>query len=137
MIEALLSVGILTILAGMSLPLYVSFHNRTQLDASTEQLAGALRRAQGFARGSNGDSQWGVSLQPGAAVLFKGASYAVRDTTYDETIALNAITPTGLGEVVFSKAYGMPSTSGSIVLTETATNTAKTVVLNAKGLVTY
>lgn len=137
MVELLLSVGIISMLAGLSLPLYASFYNRTNLDTATDQVAHALRRAQTFSRAANGDTTWGVRVQSGSAVVFKGATYAARDATYDEIISLNNITPTGLSEVVFTKLYGVPSTTGTITLTETTINESKAIELNVKGLVTY
>lgn len=137
LVELILSVGILSMLAGLSLPLYASFYNRTNLDSTADQVAHALRRAQGFSRSANGDTTWGVRLQSGSVVVFKGASYAARDVDYDETISLNNITPSGVSEVVFTKLYGAPSATGTVTLTETTINESRAIQLNAKGLVTY
>ena len=139
LLEMLLTISIFTVLAGLSLPLYASFTNRNDLDLDTQQLAGMLRRAETYARTMNGDSAWGVKVQSGSAVLFKGDTYASRDTTADETDSV----PSGIsfggtvGEVVFAKFTAAPTTSGTITLTDTNSNDVRTITLNAKGMVDY
>jgi prepilin-type N-terminal cleavage/methylation domain-containing protein len=137
LIEMLLSVGIIALLAGLSLPVYQSFHTRNELDITTQSLTNALRRAQVYARSGFGDSGWGVSVQSGAVTLFKGSTFVSRDTSYDEiTIVSPTTSVSGLSEVLFSKLSGAPSTTGSVTLTNT-NNEARTVTLNAKGMVSY
>jgi len=139
LIEMLLTVGILAALASLSLPIYSSFASRNDLDLDTQTLASMIRRAETYSRTMNGDSNWGVKVQAGSAVLFKGASYATRDSTVDETDTItNTVTVGGsISEVVFTKLTGAPSTTGTITLTHTATNDVRTITLNAKGMVDY
>lgn len=137
LVELLLSVAIITLLAGMSVPVFATFNQRNDLDLTTFTIASMLRRAQTYARGSDLDSQWGVYVQSGSAVVFKGASYAARDSTQDETTTLPAaIIPSGTSEIVFAKLSGSPATTGAITLTNN-TNDARTVSINAKGMVGY
>lgn len=137
LIEMMLSVGILSLLAGLSLPVYQSFQNRNELDITTQSLASALRRAQTYSRGMNGDSQWGVAVQANTITLFKGSSYAARDTAYDESTAIATSTSTsGSTEIMFTKLTGLPATTGSFTLTS-INNDSRTVTINAKGMVSY
>lgn len=137
LIEMLLSVAIIAMLAALSLPLYVSFSNRNDVDVNAESIASMLRRAQTYSRGMNGDSIWGVRIQTGSATLFKGTTYASRDTSYDETTVIPGhIAVSGISDVTFSKLLAVPSTTGSVTLT-TNTNETRTVTLNGKGMVAY
>lgn len=137
LVEVLLSVIILAMMAGISLPVYQSFQNRNELDVLTQHFTSALRRAQTYTRGVSGDSQWGVAIQSGTLTLFKGASFATRDTTYDETAAVPAsINVSGDSEVVFAKLTGYPDASGSTTFTN-VNNDTRTVSINAKGMVSY
>lgn len=138
LIEMLLSVSIIGLLAGFSLPVYQSFQNRNELDITAQGLASALRRAQTYARGMNGDSDWGVSIQTGSIILFKGSVFASRDTAYDEpvTISPNTIVSGGVSQVLFTKFSGAPTTTGTVTLTS-INNDVRTVNINAKGMVTY
>ncbi len=137
LIELMLSVSIIGLLTGLSLPVYQSFTNRNDLDITALSLANAMRRAQTYARGMNGDSDWGVSVQTGSIILFKGAVFATRDTTYDEPITVSPTTTvSGLSIVIFSKFSGAPSATGTATLTS-INNEVRTVNINAKGMVTY
>lgn len=137
LIEMLLSVAIIAMLAGLSLPVYQSFYNRNELDITAQQLASAVRRAHLYSRAGNQDSQWGVEIQEGAFILFKGATYDTRDPAHDETITFPTSTSvSSLGDLRFAKFTGIPTTTGSITLTN-INNEARTVTLNAKGMVSY
>jgi prepilin-type N-terminal cleavage/methylation domain-containing protein len=138
LIELLLSIAIITLLVGMSLPLYASFVGRNDLDMTTQRVVSALRRAQEYTRGVRGDSQWGVAVQSGQAVLFKGATYATRDSSFDETTTIaSSITPSGTGEIAFTKLSGTPSSTATFTLASSATNDTRTITVNAKGMVNY
>ena len=136
LIEVLLSISILSIIAGLSIPVYQSFLARNDLSNSAESTASALRRANSYARGVKDDSTWGVKVQSSAITLFKGASFASRDTTYDESVSMPGITAAGMDEILFTKLTGVPSANGTITLT-TTNNETRTVTLNAQGMVAY
>jgi prepilin-type N-terminal cleavage/methylation domain-containing protein len=137
LIELLLSIAIIGLLVGLSLPVYASFQNRNDLDIAAQNVVGALRRAETYTRGVNGDSQWGVEIQSGAVTLFKGTSFAGRNTNFDEAITIPAsISVGGLSEVLFSKLSGAPNATGNITLTAN-TNDTRTISINAKGMVDY
>ena len=137
LVEMLLSVAIIAMMAGLSLPIYQSFQNRNELDITAQNLASAMRRAQTYSRGMSGDSQWGVAVQSGAITLFKGATYAGRDATYDEVSTVSSSTGvSGLGEISFAKLSGAPSTSGTVTFTN-INNETRVVSINAEGMVSY
>lgn len=139
LMEVLLSVSIIAILTGLSAPIYASFQVRNDVDITTQSIADMLRRAQTYARGNSGDSQWGVRIQSDTATLFKGSTYAARVQAYDETTTIpGSMAPSGLinTDVVFTKLDAAPSSTGSITLT-TNTNETRTITINAKGMVTY
>ena len=137
LIEMLLSVTIIAVLAGLSLPVFHAFATRNDLDIADEQVAITLRRAQAYARGTNGDSPWSVNIQSGAVTLYKGIVFASRDTTYDESITIpGSIAVSGLSAVHFAKMTGLPNSTGSIILTSN-NNDTRTVTVNGKGMVSY
>lgn len=136
LVEILLSVGILAALAGLSLPVYMSFVARNDLAVSAQDLASLVRRAELYSRSGHDDSAWSVHFASGSAVLYKGSDYAGRDTAHDETMPIPAtVTVAGLGTVTFAKLTGQPSTTGAVTLS-TATNT-RILTLNGKGAVSY
>jgi prepilin-type N-terminal cleavage/methylation domain-containing protein len=137
LIELLLSITIIGILSGLSLPVYESFARRNDLDITTQSAVNAIRRGESYARAVQGDSTWGVKFDSTGVTLFKGTTYASRDTAYDETIDVpGSVTVSGLSEVLFTKLTAAPSTTGTVTFTS-STNDVRTVTLNAKGMVDY
>lgn len=90
-----------------------------------------------LSQGIDGDTTWGVKVQSGSIVLFKGATYAGRDPAFDEVFNMpGTITPSGLGEVVFAKFSGEPQAMGTVTLTSSTSET-RTITINEKGTITY
>lgn len=137
LIEMLLSVAIIALLAGLSLPVFQSFNTRNEVDISSQSLVSALRRAQVYAKAGYDESPWGVAVQQNNIVLYKGASYATRDAALDEITPVSPTTTiTGLNDIPFAQQSGLPQTSGSITLTNVDSET-RTVTINTKGMVSY
>ena len=138
LLEVLLSIIIIGILVGVSIPVYQSFQVKNSLDLAVNAIAQSLRRAQALAQAIDGDSSWGVKIQSGSIILFKGNDYSSRDSNFDEMFDLptNIDSSGGLQEIVFTKFLGEPITNGSIVLT-TAANQTKIITINEKGMVDY
>lgn len=137
LIEVLLSVAAIAIIAGISIPIYQSFQARNDLDITTVEIAQSARRAQTLSQAVDGDTSWGIKIQSGSIVVFKGVSYAARDITLDELFDVpTSITPSGVSEIVFAKFTGLPQTIGTITLTSN-TNETRTITINAKGMVSY
>ncbi len=137
LIEMLLSVAVIGIIAAISAPVYQSFQNRNNIDIAAASVAQSLRRAEVLATAVDGDSNWGVDIRSGSITLFKGSSYAGRDTTFDEVYDMpTSIVPSGLAQVVFARFSGVPQTTGTITLTNSNAE-IRTIAINAKGTITY
>ena len=137
LLELMLSIAIISVLTGLSLPLYESFLRRNDLDLTVQSAASLVRRAEVYARGNSGDSVWGVAFQSSGITLYKGASYATRAAAFDETVAMpGSVNVSGLSEVTFAKLTAMPSASGTVTFAGT-TNDARSLTINAKGMVDY
>ena len=136
LLELLLSVALISALAGLSLPVYRTLLSKNDLDIAAVTTAQSLRRAQALSQSVDGDTTWGVKAQNGSIVLFKGVSFTTRDTNFDETFDVpTTIGVSGITEVVFTKFTGVPQTTGA--LTFTTESDTKTVTLNTKGMVSY
>lgn len=135
--EVLLSVVLLGMIAGMSIPLSKTYLDRNELDQTTMTLAQTMRRAQFMSIAQDGDSAWGVKVSTSSILLFKGASYLTRDQSLDESTTLAPMIGfSGLGEVVFQKGSGIPSTTGTSTFTST-NGEIRNVTINQKGMVDY
>lgn len=137
LIEMLLCVAVLGCIFAFSNPIYALFQTRNDLDIASDTVANELRSAQTFAQAVDGDIEWGVYVQNTGVTLFKGSTYATRDTTYDQVATFtSSMTVSGPTEIIFSKVFGLPSTTGTITLTS-PNNETRTVAINAKGTLTY
>lgn len=137
LIEVLLSVALLTVLAGFSLPVYRSFQIRNDLDIASNTVVQSLYRAQILSQAVSGDSSWGVYVGIGEIVIFQGDTYVTRDSDWDEVFDVpTSITPSGIASVVFDKLTGLPQSTGSIIL-DSNTNETKTITINSQGMVEH
>jgi prepilin-type N-terminal cleavage/methylation domain-containing protein len=137
LIELLLTIVMITLMASVMIPVFIRFQYRDDIDVAASSLVTSFRRAQALAASGELDSAWGVSVQSGKIYLYKGASYAARDTTYDETYDIStAISATGVTEINYAQTTGVPSTSGTTTLTG-VNSEQEVITTNAKGIVNY
>lgn len=136
LLEVLLTVATIAVLAGFSLPVFRTMLTKNDLDVATVTVAQTLRRAQVLSQAVDGDTTWGVKVQSGSITLFKGTSFASRDTNFDEVTSIpTSIGIGGVNEVAYTKFAGLPQPTGSTTLS--ISNDAKTLTINEKGMVSY
>ena len=137
LLEVLLSVAAIVVIAGIGIPVYQSFQNRNDLDIAAVTFAQTLRRAETLAQSVDGDTSWGAIAQSGSITLFKGVSYASRDSSFDEIFETpTSLTLSGTQEYIFTKFTGLPQTTGALTLTF-MNNETRTITINANGMVSY
>lgn len=136
LLEVLLSIAVVAVLAGFSLPIFRTMLTKNDLDVATVTVAQTLRRTQILSQAVDGDTSWGIKVQSGTITLFRGTSYGTRDSSFDETFDLpTSINPSGTTEIVYAKFTGLPQTTGSIIFS--TANDTKTISVNEKGTVNY
>jgi hypothetical protein len=119
-IELLLAIGLITISAGMSVPVYRQYLIRSDLEIARQNISQGIQRAKFLSQVAMNDSAWGFSTDalPGRGVLFMGDSFATRESDFDEEYSIPpTIAVAGLTEVRFEKISGRPIESGTITLT--------------------
>ena len=135
--EILLVVSMIGIVAGISIPAMLSLQTKNYTEEGIYAIAQTLKRAEILSQGMDGDSSWGVKVQDGSIVLFKGVSYASRDADFDEIFELPlSVAVSGVSEIVFEKLTGNPQASGSIVLTAN-TGESRSLEINKQGMAEY
>ncbi len=137
LLETLLVIALIALIFVAGMPVYLSLLFRNDLSIGQNTTASLMRRAQLLSQGVDGDGRWGIKIQSGSITLFKGTSYASRDTSKDEIHELpSSITPSVVQEIVYTKFTGLPSTTG--ILTFTASNNeTSTVTINGKGTISF
>lgn len=146
-IEFVIGMALMVVLIGAALPIYSNLQVSAQLNESSEELMHMMRLARARSVERYNNSSHGVYIEvnpaaPDRVVLYQGFSYASRDAGYDRVTALDAalsLAPTlsgGVVDITFSRTFGAPSTTGTIVITHsTAGNRA--LSLNGAGRVAY
>ena len=89
-IETLLTIGVIGIAAGISVPMYRNYQIRSDLDLGVVQTVYGLNRSQLLSQTGEQDGMWGFHVEEGT--VFLGEAYAVRDEVYDEAIPLPVAT---------------------------------------------
>lgn len=135
LLEVLLSVGIITILTGIMLPVYRPFQTQNNLDVAAQIITQTLHRAQVLSQSGQSDARWGVFVQSGSVTLFQGVTYANRNTSFDELYEIStAIVISGTQEFVFTKLRGELS-AGSASITLSTESQSRTLSVNNKGMI--
>lgn len=132
--EILIVIGLTALLVGLSSVLGSRSVSVQEFARIRETIRSELATAKADAAAGTRDSDWGVSVATGTITRFKGSSYASRNTAFDSLTTLPAsITITSAATIVFTRPYGLPSATGTIVITGSG-RTATTTV-NAQGII--
>jgi type II secretory pathway pseudopilin PulG len=146
LLELLLAMAVMIVVIGATVPLYGNLQWTAQLSESSAQSIGEARRARELSMARYNDSQYGVYFQvnPGGAdrvISFRGGSYATRDAVYDrittlsDTITLQTSLSGGSSEIVFSKNFGRPSSTGTITMAHVGSGRVAVISINSYGMV--
>lgn len=145
LIELLITTGITILLFAAAIPIFSNLQTSTQLNETATQLVQNTRLARQLSIARDQNSSHGIYFDinpngPDRYILFQGNSFAVRDTAYDRIVSLDSALSllssfaSGGNELVFSPAFGMPSTYGTMIITH-GTNGTRTISLNSIGKV--
>lgn len=125
LVELLLVVGILAVVFGLALPFALNTKFTNELDTAAENLRTTLREAQSQSVAAEGDTPYGVyfdtSTTPPKYTIYKGTSYADRDTSFNaggygttelpKNTALSTFSTLRDNEISFSRLTGDNKTS--------------------------
>jgi prepilin-type N-terminal cleavage/methylation domain-containing protein len=138
LVEMILALAMLFVLFGIASPFYQKYQSKNDLDLATITVVQNLRRVQTLAQGMDANSSWGLYVGNSQIVVFRGTSYAARNSAFDEIFVLpDVVVPSGLSEIVFTKFTGLPASVGTVTLTNTSINEVKNITINSKGMVDY
>lgn len=136
LIEVAVSLGIIAIIVGISMPVYKIMRQKNDLRTAEFAVVSALRRAQILAQAEKEDSDWSVHIENSRITVFKGRNYANRDTSGDESFFISSgISTDNLTDIFFNKLTGLPGSAGLITLS--ISNDSKNITINEKGAIEY
>lgn len=130
--EILIVIGVMAILASLTLPFGFNFYKSQQLETQSQLVLQVLRLGQSKSIFQENDSSFGIYFANNSYALFQGSSWIGRNSLYDQSFNLpSIISLSGLQEVVFSKMEGLPNATGNIVLNNGLDS--RTININALG----
>ena len=137
LLELLLSIAIISIIAGAGAPIYANLQTRSDLSTAAQIVAQSARRAQTRAWANDGDSAWGINIAAGVVTIYQGSSYLARNTAWDETLSISSsIQLSGDLDYNYSQIFGLPDAAGSLTLIS-LDGKVMTVDIGADGQISY
>lgn len=142
LLELLIVLAILAILVAVIATPFMNFRRNSFLNTDTMNLITLINRARLLSISSKNDSQYGIHLESGQAVLFQGATYTPGAPTnevhaFTSPLALSSIQINGGGsEILFEKVTGATSQNATTTLLVTGTTASTTVVIRKTGIAT-
>ena len=143
LVELLISIGIASLLLGLTTINLLNVQHNTSLTAALEKLNADMKSQQIKAmNGAGGGGSFGVHLASNTYILFRGASYNPNDTT-NSPVSLDSnilLSSTFSGDtIVFDQRTGevCPLTcANTITVRNTSGLEQKTITLNRYGITT-
>jgi len=146
LMEVLIVIGVTAVIAGIGISSYVSQQRAKLLDNTAQEIVGYLRYAQQKSIAQEQGEQWGVHFDNPSSgsdfyALYTGTTYSSPEETrylssgieYESPTAGNSI------DVSFNKLTGISATSTtqSITIKSTVTNSTTTISISGQGLISY
>lgn len=133
LIEILLSLTIIAIVFGLSVPFYQTFQIDSAFNTAISDIRQNLYRAESLARNSEEDSSWSLRIENQQIYLYKGNDFINRNQNFDEITSLSrTISISGTPDINFNKATGIPNHTLTINITSTTHKNAS-ISINAQG----
>lgn len=138
-VEVIVVMTILALMAGTAI---VGFQNYARYQSFDQAVAGVqatIADTKIKARSSENGQGHGIKILGNSIVVFRGATYNAGNAT-NETFTFNAITlaPTltgGTNEIIFSNLTGLPSATGTVLMTGVAYTATRTVEITGTGVI--
>jgi len=146
LMELLVVIAITTILSGVGVSTYINQQRAKLLDNTAQEIVGYLRYAQQKSMAQEQGKQWGVHFENPTEgqdfyALYSGAAYSSPEETRYLSSGIEYETPTAGNsiDVSFNRLTGISATSTtqSITIKSTVTNSTTTISIFGQGLISY
>jgi len=109
LLEIMLTIAVIGILLGFSLPLSIQSIEKNEQRNSEINTILALRVAREKAVFGLEDSDWSVRVDSSSATVFLGSDYGARDTNFDQVYSLKNVSIGSPVIVTFARVSGFSS----------------------------
>jgi len=140
-LEVAVVVGIIGVLATISMATFSSMQYRNALRIATEDVLLTLRSARTQTLASRNDTVYGVRIESSRITRFTGSTYTASSSanlvqnfagSVQASLSLSAST----SNIVFARLTGEASATGTILLTDTRSGATSSVSIEKTGLIT-
>lgn len=142
LIETIVVLAIMSMLATVVVVSFSAFRNGKILDVAAEQVLSVISESRGKTIYSEDAYQYGVHLEAGRIVAFKGDIYSATDpsnvaTVLSSLVEISSISLAGGGaDITFQRLTGKVANSGSFrVRLKADTSRYKNISVNSVGII--
>jgi len=141
LLETLISISVLVLISSLALVSFINSRDVREVAVFGQDVMSVLRLAQSKALGGEDNSAWGIHLEQGQSVLFRGTSYAGAPFTQSFPVPArleitNIVLAGGGSDVIFKRITGYTDQAGSFdVRVRSATAVFFSVSIDGSGKV--
>ena len=146
-IELLIVIGIVVILASVTIPNFFNYRSRLQIELTAKKITVVLRNAQDNSISQEGGSPWGVYFENPVAgtdffALFSGTAYNPANVAskilLDSNIQFINPAANSSTTIIFSAVTGLPLASANIIISLANDLLASsTITVDSNGRIRY
>ena len=115
--EFVLTMGLFVVLITTTVLIQHKVLQLQEKDRATELVRAQILLARNSAMAGRNASNWGVRVQSGSVILFRGTSWAARNAAFDQTVPFSTGVSVSAQDVVFTMPTGYPAAAATIPLT--------------------
>lgn len=139
LIELVVVTSLLVLVAAISITGFRNFAGFQQYNQAVSDVEFLLNQTRLSARSAEGDESHGIKFATSSTTVFTGDVYdsldAANEVTTYQLITLEANLTGGTDEIIFSKLTGLPSATGTIVVTGTTFAASTTLEITDTGVI--
>ena len=138
-LEILIVLALLGLMASISMMGFKNFASYQQYNQAVGDVQFSLQQTRLNARSAVVDQPHGIHILANSITQFYGDIYNVTDTTNEvilfELVTLQADLTGGVQTIVFDKLTGIPSATGTIIVSGTAFESSTTIKISDAGVI--
>jgi prepilin-type N-terminal cleavage/methylation domain-containing protein len=136
-IEVVIALVLGAAVAGLGLNAGIDVYRSSNLSSDRDTLISSLERARNRAMTNVGESSHGVFLENDKYTIFRGASYALRDSEFDEElVSPSTVQALGTFEYAFEQLNGDAILSGTTTLRDDR-GVERVITVNPEGRIDW
>lgn len=141
MIEIIVVIAIMLIILGIGSYSFITARQNVALDTIADGIVFSLEQAKTNAQGGRDGQGSGVRFTSTSYIYFNGDSYSPTDPSnmirdIDTGYNLTATLTDAADTIIFARLTGLPSVTGSVIVTDLSSTRVRTIVVGDQGGIT-